>query len=299
MLTLVWGERHDPPVTAAIAALERLGAAHLALDQATLAHATVELRVGPPAAGRLQLPSDAVALEDVTSVYLRPGGNGQAGAGPAEQRLLVWTELCDATVVNRPSAMAANHSKPYQLAQLHRLGFAVPDTLVTTDPDAARRFWRRHGTVVYKSVSGVRSIVRRLAAGDDDRLDDVRWCPTQFQQHIAGVDHRVHVVGERVFAARITAADDDYRHPADGAAPQVVACRVPDALARVCVELARRLRLPLVGIDLRLTPGGAWYCFEANPSPAFTWYEQASGQPIAESLARLLAAPRPPAAAVR
>ena len=163
---------------------------------------------------------------------------------------------------------------------------------MTTDPDAARRFWRRHGTVVYKSVSGVRSIVRRLAASDDDRLDDVRWCPTQFQEHIAGVDHRIHVVGEHVFATRIVAADDDYRYPADGAAPPVVACRVPDALTHACVELARQLRLPLVGIDLRLTPSGAWYCFEANPSPAYTWYEHATGQPIAESLAHLLARPR-------
>ena len=45
----------------------------------------------------------------------------------------------------------------------------------------------------------------------------------------------------------------------------------------------------LAGIDLRLTDDGRWFCFEVNPSPGFTYYEQATGQPIARSIARLLA----------
>ena len=40
----------------------------------------------------------------------------------------------------------------------------------------------------------------------------------------------------------------------------------------------------------RRRPAGDWYCFEANPSPAFTFYEDATGQPIGRSIAALLAA---------
>ena len=58
--------------------------------------------------------------------------------------------------------MASNNSKPYQALLIQALGFAVPETLVTTDPDAVLAFWQRHGTVVYKSNSGIRSIVSRL-----------------------------------------------------------------------------------------------------------------------------------------
>jgi D-alanine-D-alanine ligase-like ATP-grasp enzyme len=47
--------------------------------------------------------------------------------------------------------------------------------------------------------------------------------------------------------------------------------------------------LLVAGIDLRRTPAGEWYCFEVNPSPAFTFYQDASRPPIAEAIARLLA----------
>jgi glutathione synthase/RimK-type ligase-like ATP-grasp enzyme len=91
-------------------------------------------------------------------------------------------------------------------------GFNVPDTLVTTDPRDVRAFCAEHDQVVYKSTSGVRSIVNLLKASDVSRLDDVRACPTQFQQHIAGIDHRVHVVGGELFAARIESGAIDYRY---------------------------------------------------------------------------------------
>lgn len=49
------------------------------------------------------------------------------------------------------------------------------------------------------------------------------------------------------------------------------------------------MNLLLAGLDLRCTPEGEWYCFEVNPSPAFTCFEQRTRQPIAEAVARLLA----------
>jgi hypothetical protein len=36
--------------------------------------------------------------------------------------------------------------------------------------------------------------------------------------------------------------------------------------------------------------GGEVFCFEVNPCPAFSFYESNTGQPIAASLARYLAA---------
>jgi hypothetical protein len=46
--------------------------------------------------------------------------------------------------------------------------------------------------------------------------------------------------------------------------------------------------LSVAGLDLRRTPGGDWFCFEVNPSPAFTYYEQITSQPIGQALALLL-----------
>lgn len=92
----------------------------------------------------------------------------------------LWSDLGPARVVNRPSAMALMASKPRQGEVIAAHGFAVPETLVTTDPDAVRDFAKLHGPLIYKSISGGRSIVSRLP-DDDDRLADLAWCPTQFQ----------------------------------------------------------------------------------------------------------------------
>src|SRR5262249_55028821 len=127
------------------------------------------------------------------------GAAAEERIASVEVALWSWLEHTDAAVFNRPSAMATNGSKPYQAAMIEAAGFPTPPTLITTDAEAARAFWQRHGTVIYKSVSSVRSIVSRLAPEDGERLPNVTACPTQFQKHIPGQDVRVHVVGDELF----------------------------------------------------------------------------------------------------
>ncbi len=81
----------------------------------------------------------------------------------------------------RAEDQGSNSSKPYQAQLIARHGFKVPEMLVTNQPDLVRQFVAQHGQVVYQSASGYRSIVKNF--GDDDlaRLDDIRWCPVQFQ----------------------------------------------------------------------------------------------------------------------
>jgi len=209
--------------------------------------------------------------------------------------LLQFADIAPGRVLNRPADAGSNHSKPYQAQAIRAAGFDIPDTLITNDPQAAREFiehaWSEGGGAIYKSVSGVRSIVRRVEATDLARLDRIRWCPTQFQRHVAGTDIRVHVVGETALAAKIVSDATDYRYAArdTGVEPEIVACELDARVRARCVELAARLRLPLAGIDLRRTPDERYVCFEVNPSPAFSFYERRAGLPIAQCIARHLA----------
>jgi glutathione synthase/RimK-type ligase-like ATP-grasp enzyme len=63
---------------------------------------------------------------------------------------------------------------------------------------------------------------------------------------------------------------------------------VTDDLAAQCLALAQDLELPLAGIDLKVTPQDEVYCFEVNPSPAYSYYESQTGQPISAAIARYL-----------
>jgi glutathione synthase/RimK-type ligase-like ATP-grasp enzyme len=186
--------------------------------------------------------------------------------------------------------MASNGSKPYQAALIRQAGFDVPDTLLTNDREALRAFHERHGSIVFKSTSAVRSIVSRLPAGDDARLARLATCPVQFQQYIPGPDYRVHVIGDEVFGHRIESDADDYRYPgASGARMQAWAVEAP--LADRLRALAASLGLAMAGIDLRRAPDGAWFCFEVNPSPGFTFFDDDEAPVIAQATARLLSQP--------
>jgi D-alanine-D-alanine ligase-like ATP-grasp enzyme len=72
------------------------------------------------------------------------------------------------------------------------------------------------------------------------------------------------------------------------APPELFAYEIPDALGTTLVAATRALGLIFSGVDLRVTPEGRHVCFEINPSPGFTWYEQETGHPIADTVAETL-----------
>jgi hypothetical protein len=298
---LLWGLRNEDPLAAVEAALAERGEQTVVLDQHRIAETRVELDVAARGAGSLALNGQRHDLRRVKAAYLRPyeatrvAAVRRAGEGSAlwqhavgvDVLVATWAELTTARVVNRLEPMVANNSKVYQSEWIARLGFSVPETLVTTDPDAARAFWEQHDTVVYKSLSGTRSRVARLGRHHRDRLADVAACPTQFQRYVPGCDYRVHVVGAETYACSVVSETDDYRYGDD---VEVAAAELPDEVAERCVRTAREMSLEVAGLDLRLTPDGEWFCFEVNPSPGFTFYEHRTGQPIAHAIAALLAA---------
>jgi hypothetical protein len=307
-MILLVGIPTEPPLALAIASAERLGIPHTVINQRHAARGDIAVgwRGGRPEA-RLWYGGDAIALETYTGLYLRTmevaalPEHRARGRTPPDPALLArarivtellhrWSAIAPGVVANRPAASGSNSSKPFQAQLIAAAGLRTPPTLVTNDPDAVRAFHAEHGRVIYKSISGERSIVREWRPGTGPDLAMVRRLPTQFQAFIPGENVRVHVVGGCVFAHRVLSEAIDYRYAEmDQLDTRLEAMELPDAVAGACVCLARSLSLALAGIDLKRTPDGAWYCFEANPSPAYSYYQEATGQPIADALVRLLA----------
>ncbi|GHO68396.1 hypothetical protein KSC_072880 [Ktedonobacter sp. SOSP1-52] len=302
-MILLWGLPGDGPLRAVYEVLRRRNCRPAFLNQHDLRHTSIKLTVADQASGVLSLKGENIRLEDIQAVYLRPyetlslpcmrdldkSHALRQHALNVEDLLLSWIELTPALVINPLEAMASNNSKPYQASLIQQFGFAVPDTLITTNPQAALAFWQRHEKVIYKSISGTRSIVSCLTEKQRARLELVRWCPTQFQQYIPGDDYRVHVVDQQLFACHIYSPAADYRYASQqGASATIKACLLPELIQERCRLLARGLGLLVAGIDLRCTPEGEWYCFEVNPSPAFTYFEQETKQPISQAISSLL-----------
>jgi hypothetical protein len=298
---LLWGLSGDDPLDDVAEELERTGTAFVHLDQRRVLESHVELAPNG-ASGRVTAPGIDLALADVSALYIRSyDGRGLAsvrdGGAAAlahldgvESALWCFADVAPIRVLNRPSAMCSNNSKPYQATLIRAHGFEVPESVITTDPDAAMAFWRRHRSVIYKSISGVRSIVSRLTSAHLERLADVQWCPTQLQEHVQGRDYRVHVVGTSVFPTAVISAADDYRYAGrQGIDVAFEPCDLPPEIAERCIQLAAHLGLPLSGLDLRRSVDDRWYCFEVNPSPCFTFYERQTQQPMTREVASYLA----------
>lgn len=291
-------------------ALDRRGDDYVMVNQRHIRRIALTISVDDGGlSGRLSGPGYDVDLANVRGVYLRfmddrvlpelagelPGSPAMASSRAFHDGFGQWADIAHARVVNRYSAMGSNFSKPFQSQLIREHGFDVPPTLVTNDPELVRAFHETHGPLIYKSISGERSIVALLDPADQQRLERIRWCPVQFQGFIDGPNLRVHTVGRRVFATLVTSDAVDYRYATRqvGRAATFEPYELDDELGQRCIALAVALGLEVAGLDLKLPSDGRVVCLEVNPSPVFSYYEHNTGQPIADAIAQLLASGPP------
>ncbi|MCB8904340.1 MULTISPECIES: RimK family alpha-L-glutamate ligase [unclassified Streptomyces] len=301
-MIIICGIASESPIALVTEELRQLGLSYTVLHQRRFMDAPLDIEVdGTGIHGRLLDNGRSIECADVTGIYTRlmdwrvlPEMHGASEETVRHcqswhEALGSWIDIAPGCVMNRSAATATNRSKPYQAQLIGQVGFRVPETLVTNDPDLVRAFRSRHGEVIYKSISSARSIVRLLDDEVMDRLPLVRSCPVQFQRYVRGVNVRVHAVDGELFATRVETDQVDYRYAHRyGGRTELTPWELPDELADRCSVLVTRLGLTLAGIDLILADDGEVFCFEVNPSPAFSYYEEDTGQPISRAIARAL-----------
>lgn len=298
-MILLMGPVSDPMIRSVASALEESEHPFVRLNTEDIPN-TVRFELELPAReGAFYLPDGSVLqLSQVRALYHRVGfSNFEVYKEYSEDEVTFvnfecqsafhgWLNCHPGLVVNRPASSGTNASKPYQIALVEEMGLAIPKTMVTNLAETARDFYDFvDGQAIYKSISYVRSIVQVMKEEDLERLDTLKNCPIQIQERIEGFDVRVHVVDDKVFPTRILAQESDYRYDKQA---ELEPFELPGELEETCRRVAASLGLVLAGIDLRITPDGKAYCFEVNPSPAFQWYEDRTGQGISQALADLL-----------
>lgn len=211
----------------------------------------------------------------------------QAVGGMLDALPCVW--------VNNRGADEAAHRKPLQWTLAREVGLRLPRTLVTNSPEAARKFIGEVGLgrTIFKaflaSLDAWRE-TRLVEPGDLDKLDAVRFAPVIFQEYVEGVDLRITVVGERIFAAEIDARTTSYpfdmRMVIGESAMQGVT--LPPKVRSALLKLQRRLGLTYGAIDMRRTRDGEYIFFEVNPAGQWHFVEHRTGLQISQAVADLL-----------
>ncbi|GAA3394538.1 ATP-grasp ribosomal peptide maturase [Cryptosporangium minutisporangium] len=309
-IVLILTERLDPTADLVVTALNERGVTVHRVDTAdfpTSLAVTAELGELGWHTG-LTSPVRSVALEDVSGAYYRrPSAFVFPPMSTADRQ---WSELeariglggLLATVrnwLNHPSRIGYAEYKPVQLATAVTAGLRVPRTLITNDPDAAQRFAREIGPVVYKPFSatserdGRRMFVYTSPVAAEELADDsIRLTAHLFQQHLEkAYEVRLTVVDDEFFAAALTARSPagqiDWRSDYD--AIEYAVTDVPGEVREALCRMMQKLGLRFAAVDFVVTPAGEWFFLDLNPNGQWAWIEHETGLPICAAIASALA----------
>ena len=207
--------------------------------------------------------------------------------------------------VNHPDRVRIASSKALQLKVAQELGFSVPKTVITNDPDEVREFFEEcDGRIVYKAFNSGFDLVEAkgcftapLSRNHLEKVHLVQHSAGIFQESIPKqVDLRITVIGRRVFAAEIHSQDHerakhDWRA---GEVERIRHCRheLCPEIERLCLRLMEYFGLAFGAIDMILTPDGRYLFLENNPTGQFGWIEGRTGLPLTAALAEILIAGR-------
>ena len=316
---LVVATSEDQHADAVEAALVRRGLLVCRLNVEALGRdATLGIRLDATggAEGVLRLATGEFTTAEMRSAWLRRPMFGLLGrewpAHPLEsfaRREAEWALrglfelLTDAWWLNSPRSLYSANPKLGQLRAAAALGFTIPRSLVTDDPERAKAFIDEcAGDVIVKAFQGEfgtgrsdTSLIytRRLNADDLRHLQLVRHSPCIFQEYVPKqVEIRATIVGRRVFAAEIACEADgealaDWRRPGLRDRPKR-ACTLPADCEAACLRLLDHWDLEFGAIDLIQRPDGTYVFLELNPLADWLWVEATTGLPITEAVADAL-----------
>jgi hypothetical protein len=318
---LVLTQRIDPHVDPVAEEIKRRGMRPLRFDFADFPK-NVQLAATLESTGwegRLCHAGEAYALDSIQSIWWRrphaPAASarydapvraflnlenlrGFLGILQEKEHALFW--------VSRRDCIAAAEFKPAQLSKAQAIGLLTPRTLLTTDPEAARRFYHEcAGRVILKAVAkGFLDPNNQQGFGEEryiytspllpedlDFLSEVQICAHLFQERLDKLmDLRVVVIGRRVFAIGIHSPHLDWR--IDYNALSYSREQLPDEVEQKVLTLVQAFGLQFSSMDFILTKERNYVFIEGNPNGQFLWLAPPTGLPMAEAMADLLCFPK-------
>ncbi|MEL6536500.1 MAG: MvdC/MvdD family ATP grasp protein [Bacteroidota bacterium] len=236
----------------------------------------------------------AQVVQDMDPAFVQ---TAEQEASAVQQSALL--SLMDCPWIDRPERVRAGEDKLRQLRLAQSQGLTVPETLITSDPDAVRAFYHaQQGEVVTKMMTALawsmegdapHVYTSRVTVEVLDQMDSLRLCPMTFQRAIPkDYEVRVAYVGGRCFAGKIDASQTvegqtDWKRAKQGTPWQ--ACSLPDSVTSALHGYMQALGLHFGAIDLIKLPEGGYVFLEVNPAGEWGMLQKELDLPIGEAIA--------------
>lgn len=182
--------------------------------------------------------------------------------------------------ISRPDATEQASDKIMQLKLARKVGFSVPETIISNNPEEVRRFEKRHPNgIIIKPLVSTEKILWTLKTDTSTLTDEsIQACPSIYQEYITGTKHlRINCFGEYCFAAQIETADVDWR-------PNL---NVPITSYELSTDFKLKLRKILADLnlemgifDFKISEDGTPVWFEVNPQGQWLFLEPLTNQQL-------------------
>lgn len=198
--------------------------------------------------------------------------------------------------INSVESQSIISSKLRQLDLAASIGFAIPDTVVTNDPNLVLDMFSRHRRIIYKALNGFvfpdqTGILTTEFTKEDvcGNFESIRRAPGIYQQFVEkNYELRVTIVGTQVFPALIRtpttgAGSIDWRHAHfDDIFER---CSLDSQVSEKLLAFQVQTGLKYGAYDLIVDHEGRYFFLECNPAGQFLWLENSLGLPITRTIA--------------
>lgn len=185
--------------------------------------------------------------------------------------------------MNWPQATYAAESKPYQLMIAKKIGFCVPQTIISNSLGfnlitSDRFIIKSLDTVLLKENDDCYFTYTSNVSPNDFSLEQTRQAPITFQEYVDDkLDIRVTVIDSKVYAVAIK--ENGYGIATDWRTKkkddlQYIDIELPEHIKRLCVDYVKLLGLKYGAIDFIKTRDNFVF-IEINPTGEWGWLSNA------------------------
>jgi hypothetical protein len=205
--------------------------------------------------------------------------------------------------ISSPDATYNANNRINQLTYAKKIGFNIPATIITNDPNRARNFYHEYnGNIILKvlhhhdiEIQNKVYCIYTHVVNDNDLLkfNDLVHAPCVLQERIRKhAELRVTVVRDRAFGVDIkfesvTAGwDDIHRCPLPQLPKRPI--QLEQEVELRCINLIKSLGLKYGAIDLVIDENDRLNFLEVNPTGDWVWIERETKLPITEAIVDLI-----------
>jgi len=211
----------------------------------------------------------------------------------------LW-DLFDVKWLSNPKYIYRAENKFLQLKEAQKVGLNIPNTLITSNKDAIKKFfYENKENVIIKPIYGNDFIedneykliyTNKIEKDKIEKLDKYLAFPSIYQNNILKeIEIRSTVVGNEIFSAYVDSQSED-NSKIDWRKKRLKFYKynLPEEINYKCIELVKNLNLSFGAIDIIKDKDGNYIFLEINPNGQWAWIELDTGLQISNSIINYL-----------